>query len=171
MSYTRTPDGEGFSQPFRCLKFDQIILRAVVRTVQRPQSDTESIDELRSDSDAPVTKTQYSYSQAYLTGSLDDLEILSQFLRQFIPRPASISSHRSQNPRTGRWPQPPLQASCVVPQEAVDELINEIVKQDCEEFDKQCTELNKLAVAIMSQATELKKQQDAHNIIYEATRT
>ena len=110
-----------------------------------------------SESDTPVTETQYSYQQAYLTDSSDDLEIPTQFLRQFITRPASISSRRSQNPRTGRQPPPSPQAPWVVLQEAVDELLNEIVKQGCEEFDKQRTELNELTAAIMSQATELKK--------------
>ena len=169
MSHTQTLGGEGSSQPFRCLEFDEITPRAVVRTVQRLQSDTESIDEPMSDSDVPVTETRCSYQQAHLTSSPDDGDISTQFLREFIPRPASITSRRSQNPRTGWWP-PPL-APWAVPQEAVDELLNEIVKQGREEFEKQRTELNELAAAIMSQATELKKQQDAQNIIYEAART
>jgi len=92
MSYTQTSSGEESSQLFRCLEFNQITPRAVVRTVQRLQSDTESIDEPMSDSDAPITEMRYLYQQAYLTGSPDDLEIPTQFLRQFIPWPASISS-------------------------------------------------------------------------------
>jgi len=168
MSHTQTPGGEGSSQPFRRLEFDQITPRAVIRTIQRPQSDTESIDEPMSDSDAPVTETRYSYQQAHLIGSPDDLDIPSQSLREFISRPASITSHHGRNPRTEWRPLPPAPRG--VPQEAVDELLNEIVKQGPEEFDKQRTELNELAAAIMSQATELKKQHDAPNIIYEAAR-
>jgi len=45
------------------------------------------------------------------------------------------------------------------------------MKQGREELDKQHPELNEIAPAIMSQATELKKQQDAQNVIYEAART
>ena len=122
-----------------------------------------------SDSDAPVTETQYSYQQAHLTGSPDDLDIPTQFLREFILQPASITSCRSQNLQAGRWPPPP--APWAVLQEAVDKLFNEILKQGKEEFEKQSTKLNERAAAIMSQATELKKQQDAQNIIYEALRT
>ena len=97
------------------------------------------------------------------------MDIPTQFLREFIRRPASITSRRSQNPQTGRRPIAP--APCGVPQDAVDELLHKIVKQGREEFQNQRTELNELTVAIMSQATELKKQQDAQNIIYEAART
>ena len=121
-----------------------------------------------SDSDTLVTETRYLYPQAYLIGSPDDLNIPFQFLREFISRPPCITSRHGRNPRTERWPLP--LAPHGVPQEAVDELVNEIVKQGWEEFDKQCTELNEVAAAIMSQATELKKQQDAQNIIYEANR-
>jgi len=129
MSHTQTPAGEGSSQPFQRLEFDQIPLRAVARTVQWSQSDTESIDEPISESDAPVTEIQYSYQQAHLTGSLADLEIPTQFLRQFLPRPASISSRWSQNFQIGRRPPPLPQAFREVPQEALDERLNEIVKQ------------------------------------------
>ena len=124
-----------------------------------------------SDSDAPVTETRYSYQQAYLTGSPDDLEIPTQFFRQFISQLVSISSSWSQNPWTGRWPLLLPQPPWGVLQEAVDELLNEIIKQGCEEFDKQRTKLIELTAVIMSQATELKKTQDAQNIIYEAART
>jgi len=92
------------------------------------------------DSNAPVMKIQYSYQQAYLTGSPNHLEILSQFLRQFISQPDSISSCRSENPRTERLPPPLPQAPRRVSQEAVDELLEEIIKQAREEFDKQDTE-------------------------------
>jgi len=170
MSHTQTSGGKGSSQPFRRHEFDQITPRAVVRTVQRPQSDTESIDEPMSDSDPPVTETRYSYQPAHLTGSPDDLDIPTQFLREFVPRPASITSRRGRNPWTERRPPPPPQAPWRVTQVAVDELLNEIVKQGRKEFDKPRTELNELAAAIMSQATELKKQQDAQNVIYEAAR-
>ena len=170
MSYTQTPGGKGSNQPFRHLGFDQITPRAVVRTVQRPQSDTEPIDEPMSDSHVPVTETWYSYQQAHLTGSPNDLEIPTQFLRQFISRPASIHSRRSQNPRTRRQLPPPPQATRQVPQELVDELHNEIVKQGYEEFHKQRTQLNELAGVIISQAIELKQQQDAQNVIYETVR-
>jgi len=154
MSHPQTPGGEGSSQLFWCLEFDQITPRAVVQTVQRLQLDSESIDEPISDSDVPVTETRYSYQQAHLTGSPDDLDIPSQFLREFIPQPASMTSRRGRNPQTEQ--RPPSPATRGPPQEVVDELLNEIVKQGREEFDKQCTELNELAAAIMSQATELK---------------
>jgi len=127
MSHTQTPGGEGSSQPFRRLEFDQITPRAVVRTVQRPQSDTESIDEPMSDSDAPVIETRYSYQQVHLTGLPDDLDIPSQFLRQFILRPASITSRSGRKPRTEQ--QPLLLAPHGVPPDPVDELLNKIVKQ------------------------------------------
>ena len=106
-----------------------------------------------SDSDIPVTETRYWYQPPHLTSSPDDLDIPTQFLREFAPRPASITSRQDRNPRTERRP-PPL-ALRGVPQEAVDELLHEIVKQGKEEFEKQRTELNELAAAIMSQATEL----------------
>jgi len=171
MSHTQTPGGEGSSQPFRHLEFDRITPRAVVRTVRRAQSDNESIDEPMSDSDAPVTKMWYAYQPAHLTGSPDDLDIPTQFLREFVPWPPSVTSCRGRNPRTERRPPPPPYASREVPQEAVAELLNEIVKQGRKECDKQRTELNELAAAIMSQATEVKKQQDAQNVIYVAART
>jgi len=100
MSHTQTPGSEGSSQPFWHLEFDQITPRAVVRTVQRPQSDTESIDEPMSESDAPVTETQYSYQKPHLTGSPDDIDIPTQFLREFIPQPTSLTSRRGRNSQT-----------------------------------------------------------------------
>jgi len=127
MSHTHTPGGEGSSQHFRRLEFDQITPRAVVWTVQRPQSDSESIDEPMSDSDASVTETRYSYQPAHLTGSPDDLDIPTQFLREFVPRPASITTRWGRNPRTERWLPPSPQATRGVPQQAVDELLNKIV--------------------------------------------
>ena len=171
MSHTHTPGSEVSSQLLRRLQFEQITPRAVVRTLPRPQSDTEWIDEPMSDSDARVTETRYTYQPAHLTGSPDDLDIPTKFLREFVPWPASITSCQGRIPRTERRPPPPPQATRGVPQEAVDELLNEIIKQGREEFDKQGTELNELAAAIMSQATELKKQQDTQNGIYEVART
>ena len=171
MLHTQTLSGEGSSQLFWHLEFDQIIPRVVFWTFQRPQSNTGSIDEPISDSNIPVTEIQYSYQQAHLTGSPDNLEIPSQFLRPFIPWPPSINSHRSLKPQTGRRPPPTPQASWGVPEEGIDELLYEIVEQGRQEFNEQCTELNELAAASMSQATELKTQQDAQNVIHEAART
>jgi len=51
-------------------------------------------------------------------------------------------SRRSENLRTE--PRPPPLASRVVPQEAINELLNEIVKQGREEFAQQLIKLNEL---------------------------
>jgi len=68
-----------------------------------------------SDSDTPVTETRYSYQPAHLTNLPNNLNIPTQFLREFVPRPASITSRQGRNPQTEWRPPPPPQAPRGVP--------------------------------------------------------